>query len=700
MSITGSITSKTDLRIAVDIGGTFTDIVLQQGERRWTGKVLTTVQRPAEGFMQAVRQILAETGFKPGQVTGIIHGTTLGTNALIERKGARTAFLTTGGFRDILEIGYENRFDQYDLMIEKPEPLVPRALRFTVPERIGANGNVILPLDVAAVKAIVPELRREKVTSLAIGFLQAFTNPAHEEQARDILLAEMPELSITLAAEVCPEIREYDRFSTACANAYIRPIMQTYLDDLERKLREDGFGCPIFLITSSGAMTSVDVAKRFPVRLVESGPAGGALLAAQVAQECGLDKVLSFDMGGTTAKICFIDKGQPQMSRSFEVGRVYRFTKGSGLPLRIPVIEMIEIGAGGGSIARINDLGLLTVGPDSAGSEPGPVCYGRGGSEPTVTDGDFLTGRIDPERFASGAFALDRAKAETVMDAMGGKLRLNAGQLGLAIAETIEETMANAARVHAIEGGRDVGSYTMVAFGGAAPLHAVAVAKRLGIQRIIVPSSAGVGSAVGFLQAPIAFDLAQSWYQRTRELDFEAANRRLAAMREQASTLIRSATQAKLVERGSILMRYIGQGHEIEVELPDRPLAIGDRDALHALFIEAYTKLYGRSIPNLESEILSWSLRLGTVPMDVQPLAMPAITGTAKPDLQRDWIDPENGAVSTLSICERGKLEGGKTLAGPAAVVEAETTTIVLRGFGLSVNSGGYLVIDRDMGAV
>ncbi|MBX3456463.1 hydantoinase/oxoprolinase family protein [Ferrovibrio sp.] len=695
-----SITGNTDLRIAVDIGGTFTDIVLQQGERRWTGKVLTTVQRPAEGFMQAVQQILSETGFKPAQVGGIIHGTTLGTNALIERKGARTAFLTTGGFRDVLEIGYENRFDQYDLMIEKPEPLVPRALRFTVPERIGANGNVILPLDVAGVKAIVPDLRREKVTSLAIGFLQGFTNPAHEEQARDILLAEMPELSITLAAEVCPEIREYDRFSTACANAYIRPIMQTYLDDLEQKLRAAGFNCPIFLITSSGAMTSVDVAKRFPVRLVESGPAGGALLAAQVAQECGLDKVLSFDMGGTTAKICFIDKGLPQMSRSFEVGRVYRFTKGSGLPLRIPVIEMIEIGAGGGSIARVNDLGLLTVGPDSAGSEPGPVCYGRGGSEPTVTDGDFLTGRIDPERFARGAFKLDRAKAEAAMGQMGAGLQLNAGQLGLAIAETIEETMANAARVHAIEGGRDVGAYTMVAFGGAAPLHAVAVAKRLGIQRIIVPSSAGVGSAVGFLQAPIAFDLAQSWYQRTRELDFEAANRRLAAMREQASALIRSATQAKLVERGSILMRYIGQGHEIEVELPDRPLAIGDRDALHGLFIDAYTKLYGRSIPHLESEILSWSLRLGTVPAEVQPLAPPVAKAAAKPDLQRDWIDPENGAVSTLSICERAKLDGGKTLAGPAAVVEAETTTIVLRGFSLGVNSGGYLVIDRDTGGV
>jgi N-methylhydantoinase A len=693
MSVSGSA------RIAVDIGGTFTDIVLQQGESRWTGKVLTTPQRPAEGFMTAVRQIMAEAGLEPSAIGGIIHGTTLGTNALIERKGARTAFLTTGGFRDILEIGYENRFDQYDLMIEKPAPLVPRALRFTVAERIGAKGNIILPLDAEGVRAIVPELRRQKVTSLAIGFLQGFANPAHEEQARDILKQEIPELSVTLAAEVCPEIREYDRFSTACANAYIRPIMQTYLDDLEQKLRAAGFGCPVFLITSSGAMTSVEVAKKFPVRLVESGPAGGALLAAQVAQECGLDRVLSFDMGGTTAKICFIDDGQPQMSRSFEVGRVYRFTKGSGLPLRIPVIEMIEIGAGGGSIARINELGLLTVGPDSASSEPGPVCYGRGGTEPTVTDGDFMTGRIDPDRFARGAFRLDRDRTDTALTAFGRQLDLNGAQVGLAIAETIEETMANAARVHAIEGGRDVSSYAMVAFGGAAPLHAVAVAKRLGIGRIIVPSSAGVGSAVGFLQAPIAFDLAQSWYQRTADLDYDAANQRLNAMRKQASTLIRSATDAPLVERSSILMRYIGQGHEIEVELPGRPLGPEDRTALHELFIDAYTRLYGRSIPGLASEILSWSLRLGTVPAPVKTLAPPRADGKMiEPDFRRDWLDPESGRASTLSICERERLDGAGRLSGPAAVVEAETTTIVLKGYSLAVNEGGYLMIDRNEG--
>lgn len=693
--------SKGAARIAVDIGGTFTDIVLEQGEKRWTGKVLTTPQRPAEGFMTAIRQIMAEAGLQPDAVSGVIHGTTLGTNALIERKGARTAFLTTGGFRDVLEIGYENRFDQYDLMIEKPAPLVPRGLRFTVAERVGAKGNVILPLDEAGVRAIVPELRRQGVRSLAIGFLQAFTNPVHEERARDILRQEMPELSISLAAEVCPEIREYDRFSTACANAYIRPIMQTYLDDLEAQMRAAGFNCPIFLMTSSGAMTSVEVAKQFPVRLVESGPAGGALLAAQVALECGLDKVLSFDMGGTTAKICFIDNGLPQASRSFEVGRVYRFTKGSGLPLRIPVIEMIEIGAGGGSIARINELGLLTVGPDSAGSEPGPVCYGRGGTEPTVTDGDFATGRIDPDRFARGAFTLDAAKTATALGAFGAKLDLTADQAGLAIAETIEETMANAARVHAIEGGRDVSSYTMVAFGGAAPLHAVAVAKRLGIGRIVVPSSAGVGSAVGFLQAPIAFDLAQSWYQRTDEMDFSAANARLDAMRSQAAALIRSATQAPLVERGSVLMRYIGQGHEIEVELPTRPLVQADRAALHELFVAAYTKLYGRSIPGLASEILSWSLRLGTVPATVQPLAPPSASPKpAKVQAERPWTDPESGQREPLAICDRATLDSSMRLQGPAAVVESETTTIVLKGYALGVNEGGYLVIDRQEGAV
>ncbi len=688
--------SKQEARIAVDIGGTFTDIVLERGGRRWTGKVLTTPQRPAEGFMTAIRQILADAGMAPGDIAGIIHGTTLGTNALIERKGARTAFITTGGFRDILEIGYENRFDQYDLMIEKPAPLVPRDLRFTVPERVDAAGKVILPLDEAALRALVPVLRERGVTSAAVGFLQAFTNPVHEERARAILQAEMPELSVTLASEVCPEIREYDRFSTACANAYIRPIMQTYLDDLERQLKASGFACPIFLITSSGAMTSVEVSKQFPVRLVESGPAGGALLAAQVAQECGLDRVLSFDMGGTTAKICFIDKGLPQTSRSFEVGRVYRFTKGSGLPLRIPVIEMIEIGAGGGSIARVNQLGVLTVGPDSAGSEPGPVCYGRGGSEPTVTDGDFITGRIDAERFARGAFSLDAGKAQAALAAFGKQLDLNAEQAGLAIAETIEETMANAARVHAIEGGRDVAAYTMVAFGGAAPLHAVSVAKRLGIRRIIVPSAAGVGSAVGFLQAPIAFDLTQSWYQRTRNLDYVAANARLDGMRQQAAGLIRSATDVALVERGSVLMRYVGQGHEIEVQLPQRALTAEDGGHLHDLFVAAYVALYGRSIPGLESEVLSWSLRLGTAPEPVARLQDPPADGPAlPPQWRRPWTDPNSGQPGELGVSERTTLGSGGRLYGPAAVVEAETTTIVLDGFVLSVNEGGYLVIDR-----
>ncbi len=688
--------SKQEARIAVDIGGTFTDIVLERGGQRWTGKVLTTPQRPAEGFMTAIRHILADTGLAPGEIAGIIHGTTLGTNALIERKGARTAFLTTGGFRDILEIGYENRFDQYDLMIEKPAPLVPRDLRFTVPERVDASGKVILPLDEAALRALVPVLRERGVKSLAIGFLQAFTNPVHEERARAILQQEMPELFITLAAEVCPEIREYDRFSTACANAYIRPIMQTYLDDLEWQLKAGGFACPIFLITSSGAMTSVEVSKQFPVRLVESGPAGGALLAAQVAQECGLDRVLSFDMGGTTAKICFIDKGQPQTSRSFEVGRVYRFTKGSGLPLRIPVIEMIEIGAGGGSIARVNQLGVLTVGPDSAGSEPGPVCYGRGGSEPTVTDGDFITGRIDAERFARGAFSLDAGKAKAALAAFGKQLDLNAEQAGLAISETIEETMANAARVHAIEGGRDVAAYTMVAFGGAAPLHAVSVAKRLGIRRIIVPSAAGVGSAVGFLQAPIAFDLTQSWYQRTNTLDYAAANARLDGMRQQAAGLIRSATDVPLVERGSVLMRYVGQGHEIEVQLPPRALTAEDGGHLHDLFVAAYVALYGRSIPGLESEVLSWSLRLGTKPVPVARLKEAPADGPAlPPQLRRSWTDPQTGLPGELGISDRQTLGSGGKLYGPAAVVESETTTIVLEGYVLSVNEGGYLMIDR-----
>jgi N-methylhydantoinase A len=685
-------------RIAIDIGGTFTDVVLEQDEQRWTAKVLTTSQRPADGFMSGVERVLADSGLAARDVAMVIHGTTLGTNALIERKGARTAFLTTAGFRDILEIGYENRFEQYDLLIEKPAPLVPRRLRFTVAERVGPGGNVILPLDTAAVAALVPMLRRLDVTSLAIGFMQGYANPVHERTARDILAAQMPDVSISLAAEVCPEIREFDRFSTACANAYIRPVIEAYLIDLENRLREAGFACPMLLMTSSGSLTSIDIAKRFPVRLVESGPAGGALLAARIAQQCGLDRILSFDMGGTTAKICFIDDGEPQTSRSFEVARIYRVAKGSGLPLRIPVIEMVEIGAGGGSIARIDGLGHLTVGPDSAGSSPGPVCYDNGGVEPTVTDADLITGRIAPDRFSAGAMTLNQEGSAQALAKLGAPLSLTPQQTGVAVAEVIEETMATAARVHAIEGARDVSTYTMIAFGGAAPLHAARLAARLDIERVIIPVGAGVGSAIGFLGAPVAMELVQSLFQVTAEFDVERTNQILDEMREQARLLIASATDDPLHERRSVLMRYTGQGHEIEVELPHRELRIDDRAGLEQRFAAAYRRLYGRTIENLQSEILSWAVRVGTLPNPPTRVPMPSNDlPQAAAAAWRNWTEPRTGTEQKIAIFDRASMNGQGAVHGPAAIVEDDTATVVPEGYVACLNAVGYIVLERKV---
>ena len=436
----------------------------------------------------------------------------------------------------------------------------------------------------AAVGLLAERLAAEGIESAAIGFLHSFTNPGHEERTRDILAARLPGVSLTLSSEVSPEMREYERFSTACANAYVQPMIGRYLASLEGLLRAQGFGCPLFLMLSGGGLTTVETAIRFPVRLVEIGPAGGAIFASHIARQCGLDKVLSYDMGGTTAKICLIDEFQPQTSRAFEVARIYRFKKGSGLPLRIPVIEMVEIGAGGGSIARVDRLKRITVGPDSAGADPGPACYGRGGGAATVTDADLLLGRIDPTGFSGGRMALDRAAADRavereVADPLGLALSLAA----FGVSEIVDENMANAARVHAIESGKDARGRTLVAFGGAAPLHAARLADKLGLDRVVVPSNAGVGSAVGFLRAPIAYEIVRSQLQRLDAFDAAAANALLAAMREEAEAIVRRGEpDAPLSETRSAFMRYRGQGHEIAVPVPARPYRADDAGELLA----------------------------------------------------------------------------------------------------------------------
>ena len=683
-------------RLGVDIGGTFTDVALEVGVRRFSAKLLTTPHAPEHAVLAAIQAVLAEAGLAPGDLSIIIHGTTLATNAIIERKGARTALVTTEGFRDTVEIRHENRFEQYDVNIDLPPPLVPRRLRFVVPERIDARGRTIVPLDEAAVAALGPRLDAEGIESIAVGFLHSYVNPAHELRTRELLLEHLRGVTMTLSCEVSPEMREYERFSTACANAYVQPMIGRYLANLEALLRAQGFVCPLFLMLSGGGLTTVETAIRFPVRLVESGPAGGAIFASHIARQCGLDKVLSYDMGGTTAKICLIDD-QPQTSRAFEVARIYRFKKGSGLPLRIPVIEMVEIGAGGGSIARVDRLRRITVGPDSAGADPGPACYGRGGTLPTVTDADLLLGRIDPTGFSGGRMALDRAAAEAaVQREVAVPLDLALSLAAFGVSEIVDENMANAARVHAIESGKDARGRTLVAFGGAAPLHAARLADKLGLDRVVVPSNAGVGSAVGFLRAPIAYEIVRSQLQRLDAFDAGAANALLAAMREEAEAIVRRGEpEAPLSETRSAFMRYRGQGHEIAVPVPAKTYRRDDAGELLAAFEAAYRALYSRVIPGVEVEILSWVVLVSGPTVEAEaPPAAPAGTA-AVPARRRPVFDPETAEFVDVAIYERAALVPGATLKGPAVVVEDETSTVIGRNFDARIDAFGYIELVR-----
>jgi N-methylhydantoinase A len=693
---TAAMSART--RLAVDIGGTFTDLVLALPGRTISTKLLTTHDAPEAAVIAGTHAILAEAGIPSSALDLVIHGTTLATNALIERKGARTALITTAGFRDSLEIAYEHRFEQYDLYMERPTPLVERDLRLEVTERLAADGSVLLELDPATVVRQVEVLKAQEIEALAISFLHSYINPAHEMRARDIIARAMPGLAITLSSEVCREIREYERTSTTVANAYVLPLMASYLAGMQDGLRGLGVTAPLLLMMSSGGVCTVETACRFPVRLVESGPAGGVILARHVAARGGYDRALSFDMGGTTAKITLIDDFTPQQSRHFEVARAYRFAKGSGIPVRIPVIDMVEIGAGGGSIARVDPLRRIAVGPDSAGSDPGPACYARGGTAPTVTDADVVLGRIDPARFAGGKIALDVSLAQrAVADGIGAALSMPVAEAARGIAEIVDERMASAARVHAVENGKDTADRTLIAFGGAAPLHAARLAQKLGITRVVIPQDAGVGSAFGFLAAPVAYEVARTRLLRLHELQQATIDRLFAEMLAEAEAVVRlGVPTGELVVTRTAFMRYRGQGHEIAV-----PLGSGTLDpvALRAAFDATYARLFGRVIPGLEVEALTWTLALSQ-PFDL-PAAEPLPPGTAAPaaDGTCRIIDPATGRTDDAAVFQRGRLSPGVCLAGPAVVVEAGTSTIVPAGCTLRVDAGGALVVISD-GAV
>lgn len=686
-------------KLAADIGGTFTDIVLEDGPKRWSGKVLTTTHAPELGVIEGLRLVLEASGLKPQDIGVFIHGTTLATNALIERKGARTAFITTEGFRDIIEQGYEKRFDHYDLMIDRPVPLVPRTLRFEITERLAADGRVLLPLDEGAVKGLAQRIIAEDVKSVAIGFLHAYAHDAHEKRVATLLARLLPkDVTICISSEVAPEIREYERFSTTVANAYVRPLMASYLYRLRDQLKEMKLSAPLFLMMSGGGLTTLETAARFPIRLVESGPAGGAILAAQIAAECALPHVLSFDMGGTTAKICLLTNGEPERARKFEIARAYRDMKGSGIPVRIPVIEMVEIGAGGGSIARVDKLSRITVGPDSAGSTPGPVCYGRGGTEPAVTDANLALGKIDPAYFAGGKIPLDEAAARQALQKhIGSRLGLKDFWPAAGVTEIVEENMANAARVHAIERGHDIASCTMIAFGGGAPLHACRLAEKVGVNTIIVPKGAGVGSAIGFLRAPVAYEITKSAVVSLEDFNAERVNKLLTTMTADARAVVAPALgKTKPMLHVIADCRYVGQGHEIRVSVPVKKLTRADGAKLKAEFERLYEQVYGLRISNQEAEAITWSVTVSSKATKPKRAAKAAKKAAPKPRAKRTIYDPALGKQVQAPVYWRFDMKPGSAIKGPAIIAEDETSTIVGANFNASINSLGYIVLERS----
>ncbi|SDZ46024.1 N-methylhydantoinase A [Jannaschia faecimaris] len=666
-------------RLGVDIGGTFTDVVLETAGRSYSTKVLTTYAAPETAIIEGMHQVCAKAGITPAQVEQIIHGTTLATNALIERRGAKTALITTDGFRDVIEMRTESRFEQYDLNLTLPEPLLPRYMRFTVSERINAKGQVMIDLNRSEVEAVVDRIAATGATSVAVGLIHSYLNPDHERLIRDVLAERMPGAAISLSSDVSPQMREYERFNTVVANAYIKPLMASYLGRLETRLADEGVTCRIFLMHSGGGIISIESAAEFPVRLVESGPAGGAVFAAHIAARYGLDKVLSFDMGGTTAKICLIKNQTPRTSRVFEVARTYRFKKGSGMPISIPVIDMVEIGAGGGSLAHVDALRQIRVGPHSAGSEPGPACYGRGGERPAVTDADLVLGKLDPDNFAGGSIALHADASRAALDAhVGGTLDMDAVEAAFGVIEVVDENMANAARVHAVENGEDLAEYTMIAFGGAAPLHAARLCEKLGVERLIVPPGAGVGSAIGFLRAPFSFEANRSVYMKLDAFDPEVIRSLLTELQAEATGFVRTCdAESPVLSEFKAYMRYAGQGWEIPITLTEAEAMTPDAATFKARFEAEYTKLFGRAVAGMVIEVTVWSVNATTPPETVARLTPAEDAGPVHANGTRPIFDAASGTYLDAALIDRDSLKTGQHVAGPAAVTEAETTIIL-----------------------
>lgn len=689
------------IRVGVDIGGTFTDVAMETASGLHSTKVLTDHSFPERAIVRGICDVAAIAGIHPREIDTIIHGTTLATNALIERRGARTAFITTKGFRDVIEMRTESRFEQYDLNIVLPPPLVPRNDRFVLNERMGADGSMLIPLDMAEVDALCERIVASGFESVAIGLIHSYLNGAHERAVRDRLLEKAPGLSVSISCEVSPQMREFQRFNTVCANAFVKPLMASYLNRLVGSLADEGVACPVFLIHSGGGIISVESAIEFPVRLLESGPAGGAIFAAHIANAHGLDRVLSYDMGGTTAKICLIEDQAPKTSKTFEVARTYRFKKGSGMPISIPVIEMVEIGAGGGSIATVDSMKQIRVGPHSAGSEPGPACYARGGADPTVTDADLLLGRIDANDFAGGSMKLDEAASQTALRVgLAEPMQSDVSTAAFGLSEVVDENMSNAARMHAVENGKELSEFTMIAFGGAAPIHAARLCEKLGIAEMLVPPGAGVGSAIGFLRAPFGFESVRSAYSRLSRFDAAAINATIAELIAEATSFVRAGSpDADPTLECAAYMRYAGQGWEVPVAIDVRAYADADGAHFRRLFDTQYEAFFGRVIDGLDVEIVSWSLRATSRVEKPQRLTRTEKARRAPQRGERRIFDVQHGAMQAAAVVARADMQPGDWVAGPAVITERETSTIVTASREAIMQADGCLLVRQKQAA-
>ena len=669
-------------------------------DRDMIGKVLTTSKDPAAGVMDGIRSVLRRAGIGLASVDHVIHGTTLVTNALIERKGARTGLITTAGHEDLLDIAREGRYDAYDLFIEKPEPLVPVGLRAGISARRLSDGRELVAVDEDDVAAAARRLVDAGAEAIAVSLLHSYRDPSHEHTVSEVLRAVAPGVRVSLSSSVVREIRAYERTSTTVANAYVLAVVEAYLRSLLAQLRDDGFAGELLLMLSSGGTCTVETACENPIRLVESGPAGGVAASAAHARATTTDRVLSFDMGGTTAKVCFIDDGEPRVTREFEVARMWRFRRGSGLPIIVPVLELIEIGAGGGSIAHIDRMGLPKVGPESAGSEPGPACYGRGGDRPTVTDANLLLGYLDAGYFLGGTMALDTdASRAAIRRHVAEPLGMTEIQAAWGIHEIVSENMANAALIHAVERGKEVAAYDLYAYGGAAPMHACTVAERLGITRVIVPAGAGARSCFGFLTSPLAFEVA-----RTRPLlldteDWSEVGAILASLEDEArAPLVRTG-----IRPGDITitrwcdMRYRGQGSEVEVPLPGGAPDAGWAALVHQAFERAYGQMY-RHVPHgLAIEAVTWRVRASNERDIATPTPSAPLKATAAPAVKarREMYVPADQRFHTVPVYDRYALAPGFSAPGPAIVEEVESTTVVFPGFDVGLDGAGNLVLSR-----